>query len=332
MTNGQADTAPVSMDDLAGFLVDNPEADQSDDLPNDDAPGDQPDNADVDANPDDDSGAGPDSDDPDADPDADDPDAAEAAQKQTSQKFKVTVKGEDGADIEQEVDAKELVAGYQRHADYTRKTQELGTREREAHELVSRRLDEGRTYYMQEAQKAHAAIRTLAGLKTDAEMAQLAQTDQAAWVQERARAEAIKGVLAQIEQGMTHEQQQAQQQSMQAQQQEFQKAWGVLGQQGIDKPKLKTIFEGVGKAYGVEESRFANVTDPKVVLIMRDALAYRELKEKAAAVKKEVKNAPNLPAPRQKVPQKEQANKRLNQKFRSGNAGVKDLAAFLMNN
>lgn len=326
--------APVSMDDVAAFLVDNPEADQAGDaLPNDGEPGDQPDTSTVE-NPEGDEpdGAGPDSDDPDADPDADDPDAADAAQKQTSQKFKVTVKGEDGADVEQEVDTKELIAGYQRHADYTRKTQELGTREREAHELVSRRLDEGRNHYMQEAQKAHAAIRMLAGLKSDAEMAQLAQTDQNAWVQERARAEAIKGVLSQIEQGMSHEQQQAHQQTLAAQQQEFHKAWGVLGQAGIDKPKLQGIFEGVAKNYGVEESRFANVTDPKVVLIMRDALAYRELKAKAAAVKKDVKNAPKLPAPRQNVPQKEQANKRLDQKFRSGRAGTKDLATWLMNN
>lgn len=326
--------APVSMDDVAAFLVDNPEADHAGELPNDDEPGDAPDNSDVDENPDGDDadGSGPDSDDPDADPDADDPDAADAAQKQPSQKFKVTVKGEDGADLETEVDEKELIAGYQRHADYTRKTQELGSREREAHELVSRRLEEGRTHYMQEAQKAHAAIRMLAGLKTDAEMAQLAQTDQAAWVQERARAEAIKGVLSQIEQGMSHEQQQAHQQTLQAQQQEFHKAWGVLGQAGIDKPKLKGIFEGVAKNYGVEEARFANVTDPKVVLIMRDALAYRELQAKTAAVKKDVKNAPKLPAPRQNVPQKEQANKRLDQKFRSGKAGTKDLATWLMNN
>lgn len=316
------------MDDVAAFLVDNPEADQAGELPNDDEPGD-PDNSDGDQNPADDAGAGPDSDDPEEDPETDDPDAAAEAQKQTSQKFKVPVKGEDGSDTEIEVDQKELIAGYQRHADYTRKTQELGTREREAHELVSRRLEEGRNHYMQEAQKAHAAIRTLAGLKSDAEMAQLAQTDQAAWVQERARAEAIKGVLSQIEQGMSLEHQQAQHQAQAVQQQEFQKAWGVLGQQGIDKPKLKSIFDGVGKAYGVEEGRFANVTDPKVVLIMRDALAYRELKEKAAAVKKDVKSAPKLPAPRQNVPQKEQVSKRLDQKFRSGKAGVKDLARFL---
>jgi len=321
------------MDDVAAFLVDNPEADQAGELPNDDEPGD-PENSDGEENPNGDEadGAGPDSDDPDADSDEDDPAAADAAQKQTSQKFKVPVKGEDGSDTEIEVDAKELIAGYQRHADYTRKTQELGNREREAHELVSRRLEEGRNHYMQEAQKAHAAIRTLAGLKTDAEMAQLAATDQAAWVQERARADAIKGVLSQIEQGMTLEQQQLQHQQQVAQQQEFQKAWGVLGQQGIDKPKLKGIFDGVAKAYGVEETRFANVTDPKVVLIMRDALAYRELKEKAAAVKKQVKTAPNLPAQRQKVPQKEQVNKRLDQKFRSGKAGVRDLARFLETN
>jgi len=326
--------APVSMDDVAAFLVDNPEADQAGELPNDDEPGNEPDNSDVDQNPDGDEpdGAGPDSDDPDADPDADNPDADDATQKQTSQKYKVPVKGDDGSDTTVEVDEKELIAGYQRHADYTRKTQELSTREREAHELVSRRLDEGRTYFMQEAQKAHALIRTLAALKSDDEMAHLAATNKDAWVEEKARSEAIQRALLQLEHGMSAEQQRAQLQTQQAQQQEFHKAWGVLGQEGIDKPKLQGIFEGVAKNYGVEQSRFANVTDPKVVLIMRDALAYRELKQKTAAVKKEVKVAPKLPAPRQRVPQAEQANKRLDQKFRSGRAGTKDLAAFIANN
>lgn len=326
--------APVSLDDVASFLVDNPEADHAgDDMPNDDEPG-APDNSEVDENPDGSNadGSGPASDDPEEDPDADTPDEDDAAQKQPSLKFKVPVKGEDGSTTEIEVDQKELIAGYQRHADYTRKTQELSNREREAHELVSRRLDEGRAFYMQEAQKAHALIRTLAALKSDDEMAHLAATNKDAWVEEKARAEAIQRALHQLEQGMTAEQQRAQQQQQQAQQQEFHKAWGVLGQEGIDKPKLRSIFDGVAKSYGVEESRFANVTDPKVVLIMRDALAYRELKAKTATVKKDVKNAPNLPPPRQRIPQKEQANKRLDQKFRSGKAGMKDLTAWIANN
>lgn len=327
MDNGQA-SGPETTDDLAQFLIDNPEADQKDTAQNGDEPSRKADNSD-DENPDDESETGPDSEDPEEDPEEDDPDAEDAAKQQQSLKFKVPVKGEDGADTTIEVDEKELIAGYQRHADYTRKTQELGTREREAHELVSRRLDEGRNHYMQEAQKAHAAIRMLAGLKSDAEMAALAQTDQAAWVQERARAEAINGVLSQIEQGMSHEQQQLHQQTLQAQQAEFHKAWGVLGQQGIDKPKLQGIFDGISKAYGVEKTRFANVTDPAVVLIMRDAMAYRELKDKAPAVKQKVQNAPKLPAQRQNVPRAEQADKRLNDRFKGGRAKERDLAAFI---
>ncbi len=322
------------MDEVAAFLVDNPEADQQDELPNDDfGPDDESDNPDGE-NPDggDADGDSPD-DEADGDPEKDNADASEKAKGQPSGlKFKVPVKGEDGSDTTIEVDEKELIAGYQRHADYTRKTQELGNREREAHELVSRKLVEGRDHYMRETQKAHAAIQMLAGLKTDAEMAQLAATDQNAWVQEKARAEAIKGVLAQLDQSMALEQQQVQQQTQVAQQQEFHRAWGVLGQEGIDKPKLQAIFQGIAKTYGVDEQRFATVTDPKVVLIMRDAIAFRELKAQAAATKQKVQAAPKLPAARQAVPRSEQVNKRLDQRFRSGKAGTRDLAAFISNN
>ena len=56
---GQANAAPVSEDDLAAFLVDNPEADTLQDAPNNgDEPGDELDNSDADENPGGDAGAG----------------------------------------------------------------------------------------------------------------------------------------------------------------------------------------------------------------------------------------------------------------------------------
>lgn len=116
MIDGQADTGPESMDDLADFLVDNPEADAFEEQEVADAPDD------------DDSPA----------EDADD--ASEDDAEQTSgRKFKVTVKGDDGADQTLEVDDKELIAGYQRHADYTRKTQELGSKEREITQVLAQK-------------------------------------------------------------------------------------------------------------------------------------------------------------------------------------------------
>jgi len=325
--SGQAQEAP-SYDDVASFLVENPSADTDEDA----TPGSESALAVIsDAeNPDDESGASPDTDD-DASGDAGD-DEANPTPDQLSGKFKVTVKGEDGADSTLEVDSKELIAGYQRHADYTRKTMELGERERQAHEVVTQRLTEGHDHYQQKAATALAAIQTLAGLKSDTELADLAVRDRDLYIQERARADAVRSVMAQVEQGMQHERQQQALRQQQVDQAAFSRAWGVLGQQGIDKTQLQTIFARIQKDYGVPESRFAKLSDPALVFIMRDAMRYRDLQEKTKAVKAKAINAPKLPAGRQSVPKSTQVNTRLNARFKSGRAKTNDLASWLLNN
>lgn len=334
---GQADTAPT-LDDVAELLFDNPEADSRIEAgeaarEQDEAPARRADKAEPEEeNPEDASGDHPDEEaDPDAEPEEDpeEGEAEEAASRTSGLKFKVPVKAEDGTDTTIEVDEKELIAGYQRHADYTRKTQDLSQREERAYQVVNQRLEEGRTHYLQEAQKAHQAIVMLAGLKSDQEMAALAQTDPNAWVAENARTQAIQGVLRQIEEGMRAEAGKATQEQQQAAQADFHRAWGVLGQEGIDKPKLQAIFEGVHEHYGVPKEKFARVSDPALVLLMRDALKFRELDKKAAGIKKEVAKAPPVPAARQPVPQATRANKQLDSRFRSGKASTRDLGRWL---
>ncbi len=321
MSDGQGLTAPETMDDLAAFLVDNPDADSDPDEKEEGQPSDEPiaDNSEEK---------------PEDAPDEDDPEKEESedAKPTSGLKFKVPVKGEDGAESTIEVDEKELIAGYQRHSDYTRKTMELGNKEREITQVVAQKLEQGQSYYMQQAHLARNAVLQLAGLRSPQEMAQLASTDPATWVQEQQRQAAVQGVLAQLEQGMQHEQQQTAAQRQAAMQQEISRAWGVLGSKGIDKPKLVKIYESVTKEYGVPAEKLANVTDPALVEIMRDAAAYRELKNKKAEVVKKAQDAPRLPAQRQSVPKNEQANKRLDAKFASGKAKLSDLARYLENN
>lgn len=311
------------MDDLADFLVENPTADATEDHQPGDGPADDADNP----NPATDEG-GPAGDDDDANADDDN---ADADTQKSTLKFKVPIKGEDGADTTVEVDEKELIAGYQRHADYTRKAQGLAVERRELEQVTSTRVQEAREYFTQQAQLARAAVLNLAGLKSPQELAMLAHTDPGAAFQEELRARTVQGVLSQLEQAMQQEQQHAAFQQSQAQQQEFHKAWGVLGSEGIDKPKLQGIFDSIAKNYGVDHARFAGVTDPKVVLIMRDAVKYRELVAKKEAVTKKVSAAPALPAARQRVPASEQVSKKLDQRFRTGKAGLNDLAAYINN-
>ena len=316
---GQAD-GPESMDDLADFLDNNPEADASDavddeGLQNSDEP--EQDNSEETEE------DGPASD------EEEDPDAPK---EQTSLKFKVPVKGDDGTETTLEVDEKELVAGYQRHADYTRKTQELANKEREITQVVGQKFEENRSYYMQQAQLAQAAVRQLAGLRSPEEMAQLAQTDPATWVQEQQRERVIEGVLSDLQHGIQRESAQAEQMRQQAKQQEYQKAWEVLSKEGIDKSALQKIFSTVQTKYDIPVERFQQLSDPKLVMLMRDAAAYQDLKDRKAQVTKKVQDAPKLPAARQSVPRNEQQERKLNGRFASGKAKLNDLAAYLSRN
>lgn len=315
--NGQA-SAPEDIDSLAAFLVDNPDSDEQEPLEEE-----LPQNSDE--SKEDNSDEKPE-DDP-----ADEGDKPESdkPEVQTGLKFKVPVKGEDGADSIIEVDEKELISGYQRHADYTRKTMELATQEREVTQLVAKKLEEGQGYYMQQAQMAHAAVRQLAGLKSPEEMAQLAQSDPASWVQEQQRERAISGVLSQLEQGMQRESAQAAQQQNQHKAERYQKAWVELSKDGIDKPALSKIFSTMKDKYAVPDFRLELVDDPILVRIMRDAAAYQDLKDKKATVTKKALDAPKLPPQRQSVPKNEQANRKLSARFDGGKAKLRDLAAYL---
>jgi hypothetical protein len=322
MESGQADTGPGTIDDLASFLADTPEADSGPEIEDEGQPSDEPADADNSDEPTEDAPA-----------DEDEESSEDDAEKPPSDlKFKVPVKGEDGQETTVEVDQKELIAGYQRHADYTRKTMELADKEREVTQAVVQKLDEGRNYYLQQAQMAHAAVRQLAGLRTPEEMSALAATDPAAWVAEQQRQQAVQGILSQIEQGTQRERAELDRRDKELKAQAYEKTWETLSKDGIDKPKLKAIFDVMKSKYQVPDERLANVYDPVLVRIMRDAAAYQELKDKKATVVKKVAEAPKMPAARQSVPKNEQLNRQLNAKFSSGKAKLKDLAAFIANN
>ena len=313
--SGQADSAPGNLDDLASFLEDKPleASDEQED----------------DATPQEDSQEEPDE----AESAVDESEAEateEEAEDQPSATFKVTVKGEDGADQTIDVDQKELIAGYQRQRDYTVKTQALAERERQAFEVVTQEIEKSRAHYMQQAQLAHMAVRELAGMRSDEEMAVLAQTDPSLWVQEQQRAAAVRTRLQQIQQGVQSEQAQAQQMQAQQRQQLFSKAWDVLQEKGIDKPKLAGIYQEASKRYGFGEQEFANVYDPRIVLALRDAVAYRALHDKKPAVQQKAQAAPKLPATKQPVARSETKIKQLETRFtRKGGAKLDDLAAYL---
>ena len=76
----------------------------------------------------------------------------------------------------------------------------------------------------------------------------------------------------------------------------------------------------------MESEKFEQINDPRLVRIMRDAMAYQDLKKTTVPAKKP---ASKLPAARQNV-QESPSAKRLESRFKSGRAKVNDLASFIM--
>lgn len=256
----------------------------------------------------------------------------ENAKPTSERKIAVPIKAEDGTETSVEIDETELVKGYQRQADYTRKTTELAQRESQAVEFLKSKHDEIRTNYMQQAEAARAAVAQMAGLKTEAQLAELAQQDPAAWVAEVQRQKQIGGFLQGLDQQLHGERQRAAQEAQQRQQQalqnQFQKTWEVLQAEKIDKPTLTKIYEGAAKTYGFTPEELSNVYDHRLVKLMRDATAYQALKAAKPEVTRKVTEAPKLPAKQAPAAEVRQ-QKALNQKFTSGRAKLNDLAAYL---
>ena len=321
--SGHADTAPDSLSDLASFLGDTPDAES----PDEDMEHDESDDSTAEGDTEDEESDGQEESD---DDESDDEEAEDTPAPE--RKLKVTVKGDDGTDQEIEVDEAEVVKGYQRQADYTRKTQELAQREHQAVEILKAKHDEFAQDYLSKAEASRAAIVQLAGLRGEDEMAQLAQSDPAAWVAENQRRQSIAAVLGQLDQQISAERQEIERRQAEAMQQArsemFQRTWAELQKDGIDREKLGKAYSDASKAYGFSSDELAQVLDHRQVRVMLDALAYRQLKEQKTAVQKKVDAAPKLP--QKATPTvKDRKSQQLEGRFKGGRAKLGDLASYL---
>jgi hypothetical protein len=323
--DGQAIAAPESggLSDLASFLSDTPDVESVEEEEATQA--EDPTGSDADTE----TEANSEQTDEQAD-DSEEPEAEEESAPATKITFKV--KGEDGAEETIEATTEELSKSYMRQADYSRKTQALAERESEAVKILTQRHEEMRSQYLSQAEVTRTAIVNMAGIKTEQEMAQLANSDPASWVAEQQRQRQIGNYLNQLDQQINGEKQQAElqrsQQFQQHLQQQYQKAWDDLSKDGIDKPKLQKIYGDTSKHYGFSNEELGNVYDSRLVRMMKDAAAYRDLQAQKSVVTKKAQDAPRMPS-RQNAPAQERIDKALDSKFKSGRAKLNDLAAYL---
>lgn len=307
--------------DLASFLADTPEDQESTEQDEEQTTADEAISDDADT-------AEPASDEQDDDePQGDDDDEPAPVDKIT-----FTVKGEDGKEEVVEATTEDLAKSYMRQQDYTKKTQALAARENEAVQFLTQKHEEIRSQYLSQAELTRAAIVQMAGIRTEAEMADLANTDPSAWVAESQRQRQIGNYLSQLNQQIDGEKQQAkaqeEQRTQQQRQKQFSEAWEVLSKDGIDKPKLAKIYGDATDKYGFSNEELATIYDHRMVRVLKDAVAYQALKAQKPAVMQKAQNAPRMPS-RQQAPAQERIDKALDNKFKSGRAKLNDLAAYL---
>lgn len=319
---GHAESAPeAGLADLASFLSDTPEKEpEKDEEITAESPPDTDTEEDADAQQDDEETS-------------DDDESDEEPKEPTPErKIKVAIKTDDGTEQELEVSEEELVKGYHRQQDYTKKTQALAERESQAVAFLKTKHDEFRQQYLSQAELARAAVANMAGIKTDAELAQLANSDPAAWVAESQRQKEIFNYLNHLDQQIMTERQRAAQEQTERQaqtlQEQYQRAWNVLEKEKIDKPALAKIYTEAKKVYGFTDEELGGVYDARLVMALRDAAAYQELKSKRAEVTKKAVDAPRVPN-KQSTPANERRQQKLNDRFKGGRAKLSDLAELL---
>ena len=202
--------------------------------------------------------------------------------------YAVTV---DGTDLS--VNLEELIQGYQRNADYTRKTQELAQERNQSSEFVERSKKDVEAKLQKLDQLNNAAQAQLQQEYAEVDFEKLYDEDpvEAARLEHKMRKKHDQ--LAQV-----------QQQTQELQSQEFNKYLGeqqkLLSQkipEFIDEqkgPRFKQQMRDYLGNIGFNDTEINSVYDHRYVMLVKDAMSYRNLQKAKPGIKKKVANAPKV--------------------------------------
>ena len=234
----------------------------------------------------------------------------------------------------EEVVTKVEELGKQLQGDYTRKTQELATREQQAVQVVQRELETGRQQVQQGIQMVQALVQAVGGLQDPAALAQLAETDPGEWVKANARQQQVMQYLQHLQSQQSALEQQAAQLEAQRLETAKSQAWQRLSEEGISRDGLQKMWVDAKASYSfLTDEKLSQVLDAESWLVLKDAIAYRQLKAQKPAVAKQVAEAPKLPQGKKPMSQDDRARLDARKAVqRRGGAGMRDLAAFLATN
>ena len=245
-------------------------------------------------------------------------------------KLKVKLDG-----MEQEVPEEEVVRGYQRQADYTKKTQELAeTRKRwEAEELAPMR--EERAYYAQNLARLAEALEAIAPSQEpdwEAEAKTLAPEDFSkrftSWKANRDRVEKVQAEHARVL--ALHEQQDARDRATRLRQEQEKLEAAIPELKDAEKGKvLREDLMAYANSIGFSDDELSGVEDHRALVILDKARRYDESLKRRPTIEAKVEKALSGMKPSGSAPKpKAKAAEMLRTKLKSGGS-VDDAAALL---
>ena len=192
-----------------------------------------------------------------------------------------------------EVTQDELIQGYQRNADYTRKTQELAAEKQQTSDFVERSKKDVETKIAKLDQLNQAAQVQLQQEYAQVDFEKLYDEDpvEAARLEHKMRKK-------------NEQLQQVQQQTQQLQMEEFNKYLQEQQKQLNVKvpeinhpergPQFKTQMRDYLSNMGFDSKEIDSVYDHRYVMLVKDAMSYRNLQKAKPQIKKKAVNAPKV--------------------------------------
>ena len=210
-------------------------------------------------------------------------------------KYTIKVDGE-----EFEVGIEELKNGYQRQADYTRKSQALAEQRKETEQIQSERmqLEQERQMYangLQMLQEQQAAkLKDFDSVDWEALKAEdpyqyMIKKDEYRDAQER-----VNNIVAEQQAVQQEQARQAQQARAHFVQQEYARLINALPEWGDNKSTIRKDIQEYASSVGFRPEEINQLADHRSVLVIKKAMEYDKLTTKVAPKKKAVKKVPKV--------------------------------------
>ena len=211
--------------------------------------------------------------------------AAEAETEEAAQpeRYKFTVKADDGSDVEVEEDVEGLKKGYMLEKSYRQKTAQLARTRETVEAEKAKAITEARSQYDEKLATAEKVIQeTLAPELKNVDWAKLAAENPAEYVLKFQQMQAINSKLTEIQsqrRGIAEQQRSEAQATVRKQATEAVEVLQTKIPQWNNDLYGKILKQAIDN-YGFKAEEVGQITDPRAIEVLHDAMQFRALKAK----------------------------------------------------